>query len=817
MRIRGRHLRLRPSDDYGLLAIRLPKVHGADRISPENLLNDLHDLILSKKVSRLSGALTAHISLEIAAVDGQLSFFIWLPKNLQVAITRSILKHYPNAQVREQASDYAHRPRRDKVSLSAELTPEVNKRPSPTEEANFRTDLAEVIKASLSKIDPQQEEIWIQILIRPQRGSWKESSLKAVNRVRRRQKSASKNLASKLNYASRFFGALARSKRAGGPADMAPGITSEYPLSQPNYRVKIRLFYSGRDQRTARLRLQALAGIFHGYSAPKIIRFKLRDLSFNPDKQLEYYARFFIDKGFLLNSRQLATFFELTYAVEQATLAKSAGAIEAPVAIATADEPAQLVSLFGLAAIDEAKVVFGIRRQDRPRHLLILGEAGTGKSHLLELMMLSDIFYNQGFALIDGHGDLAEKIISFIPKRRYDDVVYLNLSDVRRPVGFNPLEDDNPALRGQLEVDLVSSMKKLFADEWGPSTEYLLRQVFLALMDYPEATLLDISHLLTQADFRREVIAHLKDKDVKSFWQDDFEDWQNRYPEVIITMLNKIGDFLASPAIKNVVGQSTTAFAIRKLMDDGKILIVNLDQRLLGEANAATFGELVFAKLRLAAASRLSGQSEQAKPFYVYIDDFENFVTDSFTIAITEAKRLGINLTLADRSLTELSNGIKTKLLEHIGSKIFFRLSDEDAEAVQNLLKPHFSTGDLTEQHHGSFVASLIVNDEKLPAFGGQLLNLPMPPTDNRLDIIAVSRANWSVDSRSVDKQLNKYTSPAGGTKALSDIFRLATKGLARANVGKLATGSLKSAAKPGSTQKVRKDDSEDEQVIKLH
>ena len=804
MRIRGRQLFGKPSNDYCLLSIKVPSSYDSDQSSAEQLLASWHDLLQPQKRSRLTGALSQHISLEITSIAGQVSFYIWLPKSLASTVTKNIRGYYPHALIKEEAIDYAHRLSQAPVVLSGELALLQNEILPITGQAEQQTKIVESIIAGLSKIDPKDEAIWIQILIRP---IWQGSGSKALSRVRRGQAAfAPKGLNAKLNYGVHLFGALSKSGRAGSPADLElPKLEQqkrsaiEDKISRPGYRTKIRLFYCGQDQRTARLRLQALAGAFRNFSSPSVNGFRLQNLSFNPEKQLEYYARFFIDKGFLLNSRELATIFDLSYL---------------PAGVATAEEPAQSVSLFGLTSVDSSKVVFGIRRQDRPQNLLILGEASTGKSHLLELLMLSDIFYGQGFALIDAHGDLAEKIISFIPKRRFDDVVYFNLGDLRQPIGFNPLENDDAALRGQLDADLVSAIKTLFNDEWGPLSEYLLRQSFLALMDYPEATLLDINRLLKDETYRREIVSHIKDEDVKSFWQADFEDWQARYPEIVITSLNKIGDFTTNPTIKNVVGQSTSTFDIRKLMNQGKILIVNLDRRLLGEANASAMGMLLLAKLRLAAASRLNDPAEQARPFYLYIDDFHNFVADPFLAVASESRRLGLNLTLADQSLTTLNGSLGTKLVEHFGSMISFKLKEEDAKSVRAYFKSGFSLSDLTGQRHGSFVASLIINQEKAPAFAGQLLNLPMPPTDNRPDVVAVSRANYGVDSRTIDKLLTKkHSSSTDNIKALSGIFRLATKGLAKTNIGKVATGSANSA-RAASTRKPKDDD---ERIIKLH
>jgi hypothetical protein len=296
--------------------------------------------------------------------------------------------------------------------------------------------------------------------------------------------------------------------------------------------------------------------------------------------------------------------------------------------------------LFGVTNFRGDNRVFGMLRADRGRHVYILGQTGTGKSGGLELLTLSDIYFDQGFAVIDPHGDYAQHILSFIPERRVDDVVYFNPADTAHPIGFNPLEINDPTLKGHISSELVGVLKRLFAESWGPRLEYILRYTLLALLDYPNSTMLDITRMLTEKNFRKDVITYIDDPVVKNFWTTEFASWNDKFAsEAVAPVLNKVGAFTANPMIRNIIGQPKSTFNIRQIMDQGKILIVNLSRGLMGEDNAGILGAMMVTKIQLASMGRADIPETERRPFYLYVDEFQNFATDSFAVILSEARK----------------------------------------------------------------------------------------------------------------------------------------------------------------------------------
>lgn len=808
MRLVGKRVLGRAVEQYSLLQIEAGEQAVGDLNSAEQLLATFHDLLRPRRELRLSGALSEHISLEISCVLGQLCFYIWAPTRSIKIIEGKVRQLYPGSRLKEQTQDYSHRLRRPLV-LSGELVLAQNQRLPTAGQSLQPSDALKAIVASISKIDHEDEEIWIQILIRPARG-WKGRGSSSTARARRTKQIDGKGIIDKLNYAANFFSALAHSNSKSREKQVADGanrqiLDSDAKTGRPAYSTKIRLVYCGQDERTARLRLQALAAAFRNISGQSFNSFKLDKLSLNRERQLEYYARFFIDKGFRLNSQELAGLFNLKYSShsDRTYQATDSNRLAAPNHIATSDTDSdKSVSLFGLATVNGSKKVIGLKRADRTRHLYIVGEAETGKSSLLELLMLSDIYYDQGFALIDPHGDLAETVLKFIPRRRYDDVVYLNFSDVHHPISFNPLRNIYPSLISHLEVDLITAFKRLFGELWAPKTEYLLRHIILALLDFDDATLLDVPHLLKDESFRREVAAKINDPEVRDFWQHEFSDWARQNQEIVMMILNRVGDFLANPIIRNVVDSPSSTFSLRQIMDEQKIFIVNLDRKLLGEVNSSVLGELVMAKLRLGAAGRASQvDSAQTKPFYVYIDEFSTLATDSFSIALTETKRLNLNFTLADSSLLNLNPKTQHDILTQIGSLISFRLDETDVKLVDNYFQPRFKKTELLHLPSRSFAARLIVDGEKTPPFWAQLLNLPQAPDGNYQRVIERSRTLFANNLSLSRSRTKTVAQPV----LIKRIFRLVSKGQARSNVGRLATDGAKRMA------------DNEEKITKLH
>ncbi len=744
--------------EHCLLLLEVPRNNDKKELSAEQMLASLHGILRSRKDLRASNTFQEHISLEIVAIGQRIRFFIWTPKHLQAFVEGQIYAQYPTAQIFEQTEDYANRKLRQSVIHTVELNL-IDDETLPIKTfPSFEVDPLAAITAALAKLDKEDEELWIQIMARPVSDDWHKKGAKTVSKIKSGRGSFGGGVGgSTLSYAGQVFGALAKPPEQIGGETKAPELSErdksriaaiETKTVKLGYQVKIRILYAGHDQTTARLRMQALVGAFKQFNTTNLNGFEAKMVSYNREKQLECIARHFPDKGYILNIEELASLFHLPHmSVETPNILWATTKTAEPppnVPIAEAGKEGD-ISLFGVTNFRGDNTIFGAWRRDRGRHIYILGQTGTGKSGALELLTLSDIYYDQGFAVIDPHGDYAQHVMSFVPPRRVDDVVYFNPADTAHPIGFNPLEITDPSLKGHISSELVGVLKRLFVDSWGPRLEYILRYTLLALLDYPNATMLDITRMLVDKKFREGVIVHIDDPVVKNFWVTEFASWNDKFAsEAVAPVLNKVGAFTANPMIRNIIGQPKSTFNIRQIMDEGKILIVNLSRGLVGEDNAAILGAMMVTKIQLAAMGRANVAEADRRPFYLYVDEFQNFATDSFAVILSEARKYGLNLTVANQYISQMGEPVRDAVFGNVGTILCFRISPDDAPFLEKYFTPQFEAADLIQQHSRYFVTTMMIGDEKAPAFSAKTLNLPKTPVDSTAQIIELSRARYT-------------------------------------------------------------------------
>ncbi|MBQ3293142.1 type IV secretion system DNA-binding domain-containing protein [Candidatus Saccharibacteria bacterium] len=528
--------------------------------------------------------------------------------------------------------------------------------------------------------------------------------------------------------------------------------------------------------------MQALVGTFKQYNSTSINGFKQLSGTFDKKALDDYKTRQFSERGFILNISELASVYHLPHTSVETPNIVWANA-------KTAEPPAQLPVLTGEKAIDEnisafgltnfrgINHQFGLQRIDRSRHVYIIGQTGAGKSGMLELLALSDVFYNQGYCIIDPHGDFAIDNLKFIPESRVKDVVYFNPADTAFPVAFNPLEVSDPSRKPNICSEVIGVLKRMFGDSWGPRLEHILRYTLLALLDRPSATLLDISRMLTDKEFRKETLEYCRDVTVLQFWKHEFGQWnEKQVNESIAPVLNKVGAFTANPIIRNIIGQPKSSFDIRKIMDEGKILVVNLSKGLIGEDNASILGAFLVTKVQLAAMSRSDiPRVQDRRPFYLYVDEFQNFATDSFAVILSEARKYGLNLTVANQYVAQMTDSVRDAVFGNVGTTISFRVSAEDAPILDKQFEPIFDASDLLQLNNRHFVISMIINGEKVPAFSATTLSIPATPQDNFSSIIEYSRVRYGRPREEVEAEIRETIEQAERYKKdLSDSGRVA-------------------------------------------
>ena len=354
---------------------------------------------------------------------------------------------------------------------------------------------------------------------------------------------------------------------------------------------------------------------------------------------------------------------------------------------------------------------FGIRDKDRMQHIYVIGKSGTGKSTLLENMAISDIERDNGLCLIDPHGDIAEDILKHIPKGRLADLIYLNATDPDSPVTFNPLKGIHPKYHELVASGLISTFKKIWHENWGPRLEYILRFSLLTLLFIPDATLLDIQPLLTDADYRKYHLKYVTDDHVLAFWQNEYDKYSPKLrSEAISPILNKTGLFITSTALRRIVGQKTSSFRLQQVLDSGKILIVNLSKGQIGEDASSLLGAMLVNAIQLAALYRAGKDEHTRKPFYLYIDECHSFVTLSFTTILAEARKYGLSLFLAHQYIEQLDERVRAAIFGNVGTIISFRIGAPDAEFLAKEFYPVFTQDDLVNLPRYAMYLKLMID-----------------------------------------------------------------------------------------------------------
>jgi len=423
------------------------------------------------------------------------------------------------------------------------------------------------------------------------------------------------------------------------------------------------------------------------------------------------------------------------------------------------------------------EVAFGIKTDDRRRHMYVIGKTGMGKTNMLENLAIQDIRNGHGMCFIDPHGDSAEKLISMIPAARLDDVIYFNPGDQDYPLAFNVMESVDARFRPLVASGLIGVFQKLWADSWGPRLEYILRNAILALLECPDSTLLGVMRILVDKKYRIYVINHVKDPVVRAFWVDEFSQWNERVlQEVISPIQNKVGQFLTSPLIRNVVGQESSSFNVRKSMDSNKIMILNLAKGRIGEDNSALLGAMMVTKIQLAAMGRVDIEEADRKDFYLYVDEFQNFATESFANILSEARKYRLSLILANQYIAQLQEEVRDAIFGNVGTIVSFRVGAADAEELEKEFDPIFLMNDIVNLPKYSIYLKLMIDGIAGDAFSASTLppiaNLEGDSTDN---VIRASREKYANDIETVERRIMEWSgmtvptatptpSPAPGT-----------------------------------------------------
>jgi len=669
--------------------------------------------------------------------------------------------------------------------------------------ARTSVDPLSAITASLARLNAIDEQAWMQLVIRPINDNWRKRGIKALKILAKGFASNNFWLATKFTelYVSRgfftrlknfplrlgfwFFGArgegtlnsIVLDENDPDSEELKEEMSSQHDretasmasigkVTKLGFEANLRIVYIPRAENryVADVKLKEITSSLQQFTLPHLNYFTISTFNQKNHLLLRRYQQRSIVNPMILNTEEIATLFHLPNdtVINPNIDWVSSKKMESPLDLPQANHvPSDEFTLLGKTNFRGEDKKFGMKMDDRRRHVYIIGKTGMGKSTLLENMVFSDIQNGKGVAVIDPHGDLAEAVIDFVPKNRSNDLVVFDPSDTGFPVSFNMLEARIPEQRPLVASGLLGVFKKLYADSWGPRLEHILRNTILALIEFPNTSMLGIPRMLVDKDFRRKVVKNVTDPMVKSFWMDEFEKMPDRQrTEAISPIQNKVGQFLSSPVIRNIVGQVKSSLDLRFAMDRGKIVVVNLSKGKIGEDNSALLGAMMITKFQLDAMSRADILEKDRRDFYLYVDEFQNFATDSFATILSEARKYRLNLTMANQYIEQMSDEVRSAVFGNVGTLITFQVGYDDAAYFEQQFSEDVSSNDIVALPKYQIYTKLMIDG--MPSRVFSAATLPPPNLDidqsRRDTLIRLSRERYAVSRDMVEDKIRRWS-----------------------------------------------------------
>lgn len=753
------------SKEYTTLKIMVPRQNEKTPIAAEQMFASLHGIY--KEGSRFQDKL----SFEIIAKEKFIQFYVHVPESLADFTEGQIYAQYPDVEIIKVA-DYTEDGYEDLKIAGGELILNKNEVYPIKTFISFEVDPLSAITSVLGKVEGQ-EQIWIQFIIKPVSDLWQNKGIRLVSAVRSGQGSGISILGGLIRGFFRILFDIIGTATGQTTSGETTGTSAQIQLSGPQetalkevekkitklgFEAKIRIVSLAKDNYVAKSKYNAVCGVFKQFNTLHANGFRPSPVVSDMSIVDLYKKRNFTQNGFILNIEELASLFHLPTTTVETPHIVWAGSKKG--------EPPTNLPLEGLIAPEELTIFaradfrniagkFGIKTEDRRLHMYAIGKTGTGKSTMLENMIIDDIREGRGVAVVDPHGELINHVLDFIPNERINDVVYFNPADRDHPIGFNPLESVDPDLKNIVASGVVGIFKKIFGESWGPRLEYILRNVILALLDYPDSTLLGIMRILTDKEYRKTVIAKVKDPVIRDFFINEYEKYDPKFrTEAIAPIQNKVGQFLSSSTVRNIVGQPKSSFDPRAIMDDGKILLLDLSIGRIGEDNAALLGAMMITKIQLAAMQRTDTPENKRRDFYLYVDEFQNFATDSFAVILSEARKYHLNIIMTNQYIAQMPEIVAKAIFGNVGTLVSFRVGATDASALVKEFEPVFDANDLVNLANYHIYVKMAIDGVTRPAFSAVTLPPSGERSDNRDKIIAVSRERYTKDRTFVEEKI---------------------------------------------------------------
>lgn len=687
-----------------------------------------HQSLLSRLFN--PGHTPPFFSLEMVSVNSRIHFFVVTPESLRGYLESQLTAQYPRLLI-AKAHDYAEHFLSLPHAAGQLVYGNSYYLPIKTYKDIKDLDILSGVAGQFAKLAPQ-EALALQIRVSPAGTAWQRSLASIIAR-----------------------GVPDPNSTVGRTKPHPHARIMEVKMNQVGFFVSLRLLAVAPTTERAQHILQTTAGSFGVYTLGEGNNLVLSSPQFWQKKKFEHtllvrgdYAR---PRFQVMGASELASLWHppgiglsMIKNIHWGAHLLGEAPANLPISVEDAEEKRR-INFFARTEYKNTPTIFGIKKDDRRKHVYIIGKTGTGKSTLIANMAINDMKNGEGMAVIDPHGDLSEIMLDYVPSHRTNDVAYLDPADMDHPFHLNPLEVKNPAYRELVASGIVSIFYKLYHMSWGPRLEYILRNTILTLTHVPQSTFLDIPEILTNDKYREKIVDKLDDRVLKNFWLNEFNRLSPQMrSESISPILNKVGQFLSSKTIRNIVGHPVSTVDLENMMNEGKIVIVNLSQGKLGEDSSALLGAMIITKMQLAAMNRVYTAEESRRDFYLYVDEFQNFATQSFIKILSEARKYRLNLTLANQYIGQIDEDVQKAIFGNAGSIVSFAVGAADARLLTREFGEKYEESELVALGNFQIVLKLSIDNQTSTPFSAMTLPLPRSKNEHRETVIRVSRERYT-------------------------------------------------------------------------
>ncbi len=755
----------------------------ASSLSAENMFSALHGLLKD------DSAMQERVSFEmVASGDRGIRFYVTTPSNILKFVESQIYAQYPDAHI-SVVSDYTPAINTShteyKVSTISFTKPDFYPIKSFRD---FETDPISSMSSSVSNL-LGGEEVWFQVLVRPIADKWQQEGFDYVNKVREGADPGKTRSAYNIFFdvikkeiveivsgvITGLFTTPAQGTEVKGKYITTPPKISaaketelksiENKLSRMGFETVVRVVSASTSMDRVDTNMRGIIASLNQFSGTSLNSFSSSEESNKVAALSDYKNREFDpSRCLILNTEELATIFHFPLSnIDTPNISWVYSRKSEP----PANLPTENCTYIGETLYRNKSVKFGIRNDndDRLRHLYVIGKSGTGKSSLFVTMLSQDIANGQGAAILDPHGETIENILDRIPDNRVEDVIYMDPSDTEFPVALNLLEIDDQSQKNLMASGLVSAIKQHFDFSWGPRLEYLLNYCVLTLLEVPGTTMLGITRLLEDQNYLNYILHSVRDPLVKKFWDEEFKQMkgnQKLVTEAISPIQNKVNRFLASTTIRNILGQRRSTIDIWDAMNSGKILLMNLSKGKIGQDNANLLGALLVSRIQFYALQRAKIPNDRRRPFYLYVDEFQNFATGSFEEILSESRKYKLGLNLTHQFTGQLPENLLKAVYGNVGTIMTFSLGAPDAKELSKEFAPYFTEEDIISLERFQIYTKLMVDGMTSHPFSAKIIvpwadDFIVPKTSNREKVLQRSREKYGVPREKVEGRVNKW------------------------------------------------------------